>query len=107
MQKVILEILTVPLAASATFTSALVNMDPEDNFLASIFTDKAGTAYLEQAADDSNPTWTAIATVTIVANIETKIWTDPPNKATRLRLENGANAQGFLKLFVAKTTDSP
>ncbi len=106
MQKTILETSTTPLAASATFTSAIVNMIPEDKLLISIYTDKAGTAYVEHCIDPGTPSWTTVATVTLVANIETKIWTNPPNLGTRLRLVNGASAQTFLKLYIAKTSDS-
>ena len=106
MQKTILETSTIPLGANATFTSVTVEMNVEDKLLVSIFSDKAGTAYIEQAIDPANPTWTAVATVTLVANIETKVWANPPSLGTRLRVVNGANVQTFLKLYFAITTDS-
>lgn len=98
------ETLTAALPGSSIFTSQIVDMSPEKKLVVSINTDKSGTVYIEQSSDATS--WNPVSTVVLEPDFEIKIWIDITQPYGRVRLVNSTAAQGYLKLFIATTTES-
>ncbi len=87
---------TSPLAASATFTGTGKDVLAVDSVSIALFTDRAGSLFVEFSSDNSN--WDISTEYTITAGQHLAFTREPLAQYFRLRVVNGANAQTVLRL---------
>jgi hypothetical protein len=88
---------TTPLAAGATYTSAVFTCAGFARIVGTVYADQAGTLYVEQSADGTNFDSSSSFSVSAGAPFGFTVEVVAPN--ARIRYVNGATAQTVFRLY--------
>lgn len=89
---------TTALGASGTYnTPSPFTTAGSAKVVGTVFTDQAGTVYVDQSSDGTN--WDATSSVSVTANTPTSFSVEVVAPYGRLRYVNGATAQTKLRLY--------
>jgi hypothetical protein len=94
---------TTNLANNATFTSNAYNTDRTDKIAGTVFSDQAGTLYIEQSSDGTN--WDVSTSYGITANDGKGFSEDLYAPYVRVRFTNtGGSTQTAFRLFAKSSS---
>jgi hypothetical protein len=88
---------TTPLAANGTVTLGPRPTDRADRITGTVFSDQAGTLFIEQSSDGTN--WDVSTSVPVTANDGSGFSEELVAPQVRLRYVNGATLQTSFRLF--------
>ncbi len=88
---------TVALAASGTFTGTNVLVDGYSLITGTVYSDQAGTLYIDQSSDGTNYDVTTNVSVSAATGVSFSVQVVAPN--ARIRYVNGATAQTTFRLY--------
>jgi hypothetical protein len=89
---------TTPLGSGATWTSPVINPDLADRITGSVFSDQAGTIYIEQSPD-GGANWDVSTSYPTVAGVGAAFSEETYLPTARIRFVNGATAQTTFRLY--------
>jgi len=97
---VLLDYTVTPLAAGASWTSAVDSDPATGRIVGSVYADQAGTLYVEQSPDGTN--WDVVDSFSVTAGAGFGFSVEKVCPYARVRCVNGATAQTTFRLYVFK-----